>query len=347
MKQKIKVIVVDDSKFIRTLFTGLLNQTPDIEVVDTAEDPIDAREKIKLHNPHLITLDVEMPKMDGISFLEKIMRLRPMPVIMVSTLTQKGADTTLKALELGAIDYLAKPSDFNAYRNLDVLKDELANKIRNAASANMTSSNRGGDGLKKVVLFNPSIKTSGKIIAIAASTGGVEALKEVLIRMPFSCPPIVITQHMPEKFTEAFAKRLNTLTQIEVCEARDGQKLQTGKAYIAPGGKHLTVIKTPTGGILHVSDGELVSGHKPSADVMFKSVANTYGKESIGVILTGMGKDGAEGLKCMAEKGSTNIGQEKESCVVYGMPKAAKDIGATIREYPIEKITEELLKYCV
>ncbi|MFI4984035.1 MAG: chemotaxis response regulator protein-glutamate methylesterase [Rickettsiales bacterium] len=347
MGQKIKVIVVDDSKFIRTLFTGMLSQTPDIEVVDTAEDPFDAREKIKKHNPDIITLDVEMPKMDGISFLEKIMRLRPMPVIMVSTLTQKGADTTLKALELGAFDYLAKPTDYNAYNNLDTLRDELADKIRSAANAKVTSPARWGESQNSPVKFNPSAKTANKIIAIAASTGGVEAIKEVLVRMPSNCPPIIITQHMPEKFTESFARRLNTLTQIEVCEARDGQKLECGKAYIAPGGMHLTVKRTPTGAIVHVADGENVSGHKPSADVMFKSVANIFGKEAVGVILTGMGRDGADGLKSMAENGAINIGQDSDTCVVYGMPKAAKESGAITNEYPIDKITEELLKHCV
>lgn len=342
MQEKIKVLLIDDSKFIRTLFTGLLSQTQDIEVVDTALDSVEAREKIKLYNPNIIILDVETSEMDGVNFIEKIMRLKPTPVIMLSKSTVKGADTTLRALELGAIDYLTKPEDFNAYSDLDTLKNELVEKIRNAVNARVITSNLGSKEARKVLQFTPSANSPSKIIAIAASTGGVEALKGVLSKMPFTCPPIVVTQNMPEKFIEALAKRLNAVTQVEVLEARDGQKLQRGKVYIAPGGTNLTVVKTEAGGMLHI-----VKSDQPSANMMFKSVAAAYGKEAIGVVLTGMGSDGAEGLKIMSAEGATNIAQNKDTCVVYDMPRAAKELGAITHEYPIESIAEELLKRCL
>jgi two-component system chemotaxis response regulator CheB len=267
-----------------------------------------------------------------------------MPVIMVSTLTKEGADVTLKALEMGAVDYLAKPSDFNIYKNLDALKEELSTKIRSAAGANLRGSHTPID--KKVINFISSNNTAKKIIAIGASTGGVEAIRQVVTKLPFNSPPTVITQHMPENFTEAFAKRLNTLTQVEVQEARDGQRLQSGNVYIAPGNRHMTLIKDGAYTKIKLDDGPNVSGHKPSVDVMFQSVAKLYGSNAIGAILTGMGKDGATGMLEMKEKGAFNIGQSQDTCVVYGMPKAATELKATNIELPLEKITAEILKHC-
>lgn len=341
---KIKVIVVDDSKFIRTLFTGLLNEMADIEVVDSAEDPFDAREKIKLHNPDVITLDVEMPKMDGLSFLEKIMKLRPMPVVMASTLTQAGADTTIRALEMGAVDYVSKPTNFDEFGNLDRLKNELASKIRVAAKAKIpanihfTNSNKPSTAQYK-------FSTGNKIIAIGASTGGVESLRVVLSKMPENCPPIVVTQHMPEKFTASFAARLSTICSIKVVEASDGELLKNGTAYIAPGGKHMKIMGSSNSGYkVKIEDGPLVSGHKPSVDFMFSSLADVIDGNCVAAILTGMGRDGAEGMLKLKQKGCPTIGQNQETCVVYGMPRAAKEIGAIDKEVALEMVADEILK---
>lgn len=341
---KIRVIVVDDSKFIRTLFTGLLNDTPDIEVVDSAEDPYDAREKIKLHNPDVITLDVEMPKMDGLSFLEKIMKLRPMPVVMASTLTQAGAETTIKALEMGAVDYISKPTNFDEFGNLDKIKNELASKIRVASKAKISANVQSSSATKSVV-SDYKTPIGNKIIAIGASTGGVESLRVVLTKMPSNCPPIVITQHMPEKFTTSFAARLSTICQIKVVEASDGESLKNGTAYIAPGGKHMKIVGSVTSGYkAKIDDSPLVSGHKPSVDFMFNSLAEVVSGNCVAAILTGMGKDGAAGILKLKQKGCPTIGQNQETCVVYGMPRAAKEIGAIDKELPLESIAEELLK---
>ena len=341
---KIKVIVVDDSKFIRTLFTGLLNETPDIEVVDSAEDPFDAREKIKQHNPDVITLDVEMPKMDGLSFLEKIMKLRPMPVVMASTLTQAGADTTIRALEIGAVDYVSKPTNFDEFGNLDRLKNELANKIRVAAKARIPANMHFNNANKPAVTqYKGSV--GNKIIAIGASTGGVESLRVVLAKMPPNCPPIVITQHMPEKFTASFAARLSTICAIKVVEASDGESIKIGTAYIAPGGKHMKIVGSPTSGYkVKIEDGELVSGHKPSVDFMFNSLAEVINGNCVAAILTGMGRDGAEGMLKLKQKGCPTVGQNQETCVVYGMPRAAKEIGAVDKEVALELVADEILK---
>lgn len=342
---KIKVIVVDDSKFIRTLFTSLLNETDDIEVIDSAEDAFDAREKIKKHNPDVITLDVEMPRMDGISFLEKIMTLKPMPVVMVSSITNEGADVTLKALEIGAVDYITKPSEARLFTNLDALRDELTTKIRNASKANINATHLKSEKLN--LEFNPKTTSKHKIVAIGASTGGVEAIRQILIKFPKNTPPVLITQHMPEKFTEAFAKRLDNLTELRVQEARNGQKLHPGNAYIAPGGLQMKIIgNEDTGYAIKVDDSEPVTGHKPSVDHLFSSVAEACGKNAIGVILTGMGNDGAKGMLEMKKAGSYNIGQNRETCVVYGMPKVASEAGAVDLELPLEKIAAEILKKC-
>lgn len=346
MSQKIKVLVVDDSKFIRTLFTGLLNEYPDIEVVGSAEDPYDAREKIKTLNPDVLTLDVEMPKMDGISFLEKIMKLRPMPVVMASTLTKEGADVTIRALELGAIDYVTKPSSTFIQSGITELGNSLADKIRVAANANVRAAQDMSHPHIPQHITEHSFDKN-KIIAIGASTGGVEAIREVITRLPANSPPVLITQHMPEKFTEMFAKRLDNITKIKVQEAQDGMLLKAGNAYIAPGNYQMGVVKDQSKGFkIKISDSDPVSGHKPSVDYMFDSVASVIGDKAVGIILTGMGKDGANGMLKMKQSGSYNIGQSQDSCVVYGMPKAANDSGAVDLELPVEKIADEALKRC-
>lgn len=351
MKKKTRVLIVDDSSLIRSLFTEMLNSDPGIEVIGTASDPYDAREKIKQLNPDVITLDVEMPKMDGLSFLEKIMSLRPMPVVMASTLTQKGAETTIRALEIGAIDYVSKPTTSQTRDTLSALKDELIAKVKIAAKARVRSNqhahanNNVDESL--ILPFTPSAITKRKIIAIGSSTGGVEALREIIVRLPSNCPPVVITQHMPETFTASFAARLNKLSAVTVHEASDGQRIETGHVYIAPGGKHLEIHATGKDSYLcKVSDGMLVSGHKPSVDVLFRSVAKAVKDNAVGVILTGMGKDGAEGMRDMKLAGALTLGQNEETCVVYGMPKAAKMNQAVDVEISLGKMAEEILKRC-
>ncbi len=340
---KIKVLIVDDSKLIRSIFSDILSSDPEIEVVGVAEDPFDARDKIKQLNPDVITLDIEMPKMDGINFLKRIMALRPMPVVMVSTLTKKGADVTIEALEIGAVDYMTKPSasDSNAIAGM---KEELIRKVKTAARARVKQPSDTA-GMKKLAFAG---KTNIDFIAIGASTGGVEAIRDVLMVMPISLPPVVITQHMPEHFTASFAARLDKICNLKVQEARNMQPLNSGNAYIAPGGLHMEVKKAPNniGYVCHLYDGELVSGHKPSVDALFSSVAKIANKNVLGVILTGMGKDGAKGLLEMRRAGSKTLGQDEKSCVVYGMPKAAKLLDAVEEELPLKDIPKRIVEIC-
>lgn len=343
--KKIKVLIVDDSILIRKLFEDILSSQPDIEVLDTAIDPFDAREKIKRLNPDVLTLDIEMPKMDGISFLEKIMTLRPMPVIMVSTLTTKGAEITLKALELGAVDYIAKPSGIDTNSVYNALKSELVTKIKIAAQVQMAGKHLFKDENPAIIQFNPT-KATSNVVAIGSSTGGVEALRDIFIKLPANSPPIVIAQHMPAAFTKSFAARLDSLSQVNVSEAVDGAPLKPGYAYVAPGGIHLTVAKRGFEYVCKLHDGENVSGHKPSVDVLFESVAKNVGDKAVGVILTGMGKDGSNGMLKMREAGAYNIGQSESSCIVYGMPKAANLIGAVHDEFDLQDIPAAILNYC-
>lgn len=344
--KKISVLIVDDSALIRQIFQEMLSSEPDIEVLGTACDPYDAREKIKQLNPDVITLDIEMPKMDGLSFLEKIMTLRPMPVVMVSSLTQKGAETTIRALEFGAFDTVAKPITNQTRLTISRMQDELVSKIRAAASANIQQRSLTKRRIPPEVLsFHPS-SLRKHIIAIGSSTGGVEALRDVFIRLPANTPPIVISQHMPEKFTTSFAERLNSLSQVTVHEAANHMRLQAGHAYLAPGGMHLRVAKIGGEFVCKVEDGPCVSGHKPSVDALFHSVAQAAGAQAVGVILTGMGKDGAEGLKAMRDAGAYTIGQNHATCVVYGMPKVAFELGGVQTELPLQEIAGEILRYC-
>lgn len=338
--KKTTVIIVDDSAIIRQLFTKILNSDPDIEVIATAEDPIDARQKIKDLNPDVITLDIEMPNMDGLSFLEKIMALRPMPVVMASSLTQKGAEVTFRALELGAVDYVSKSSSKSF--DVDNLKDELIEKVKAAAKAKVVARVRDSAVVvEKSHNYRPEV-----IVAIGSSTGGVEALRDIVAMLPEDTPPVLITQHMPEAFTPTFARRLNGLAQVSVKEAENGEKIEHGHVYIAPGNKHLELDKRITGYFCKLHDGEKVSGHRPSVDVLFESVAKEAGDKAVGVILTGMGKDGAKGMLSMKKAGAFNIGQDENSCVVYGMPKAAYMAGAVDKQVPLSRIASQILQSC-
>lgn len=340
--KKIRLLIVDDSMLIRAMFTEMLKAEPDIEVVGAAVDPYDAREKIKRLNPDVITLDVEMPKMNGIVFLEKIMSLRPMPVIMISSLTERGADITLQALEIGAVDYLTKPSTQTEITLL-ALKEELAEKIRHAAQARVTSSNSAPPAPRSLGYHGDNTHL---LIAIGSSTGGVEALRDILQVLPSTMPPIVITQHMPASFTASFAARLDTICALRVHEAHHLQRLEPGNAYLAPGDKHMEVHGSPGQWTAHIIDGPLVSGHKPSVDVLFRSVAKHAGERSVGVILTGMGRDGAAGLLAMRERGARTIGQSEATCVVYGMPKVANQLGAVEMEAPLHQIPDKMIHFC-
>ncbi|HKR89585.1 MAG TPA: chemotaxis response regulator protein-glutamate methylesterase [Phenylobacterium sp.] len=331
----IRVLIVDDSATMRSLIATVLQRDPEIEVVGEAGDPLEAREAIKQLNPDVITLDVEMPNMNGIDFLEKIMRLRPMPVVMVSTLTVRGAEATMEALELGAIDCVAKPST----GGLEGFSD-LPFKVKAAAKAKVRPLRDPGAAAPAPVEHIPD----GRLIAIGSSTGGVEALLTVLTRFPANCPPTVITQHMPATFTKSFSERLDRLCAPKVAEAHDGAVLDAGRIYIAPGGeKHLEIGGSGTLRC-RLSDGPAVNGHRPSVDVLFRSVAKAMGPRAVGAILTGMGRDGAEGLLAMRRAGARTFGQDEASSVVYGMPKAAFEIGAVERQAPLDRIAAELLK---
>lgn len=343
MGKPVRVLIVDDSALIRQLLTTLLSADPDIEVVGTADDPFVARDRIKALNPDVVTLDVEMPHMDGITFLRKIMTLRPMPVIMISTLTQAGADITLEALEIGAVDFIAKPST-DAAHALPALASELQAKVKAAARTRIaTRAAMVHAPVKKVAR---SVRTNGKIVAIGASTGGVEALKVVLMNLPSDCPPIVITQHMPPRFTEAFAQRLNRECPMAVKEAADGDILEQGHVYIAPGSHHLQVVKSGNGYRCALDDGPPVTGHRPSVDVLFRSVARVIGRSAIGVILTGMGKDGADGMLEMRKAGAQTIGQDEASSLIYGMPHVAFERGGVMRQCSLNHVADAILDAC-
>jgi two-component system chemotaxis response regulator CheB len=330
-----RVLVVDDSPTMRGLITALLKRDPELEVVGTAGDPFEARQAIKDLNPDVVTLDIEMPNMNGLEFLEKIMRLRPTPVVMVSTLTQSGAEATLRALELGAVDCVGKPTWGVESGSLD----ELAIKVKAAAHARVRPLAAPPEPAPRA-----PFTWGGGIIAIGSSTGGVEALLSVVRHFPENCPPTVITQHMPPTFTRSFAARLDRVTPAKVQEAFDGALLEPGHIYLAPGGeKHLQVVRA--GGLrCRLSEGEPVSGHRPSVDVLFQSVAAACGSSAVGAILTGMGRDGAAGLKLMREAGARTIGQDEGSSVVYGMPKVAYDLGAVEHQLTIERIGPEIIK---
>jgi two-component system, chemotaxis family, protein-glutamate methylesterase/glutaminase len=343
MGKPIRVLIVDDSALIRQLLSAMLSSDPDIEVVGTASDPIIARDRIKALNPDVITLDVEMPNMDGVTFLRKIMALRPMPVIMISTLTQAGADITLEALEIGAVDFIAKPTT-NIANSMPAVAAELQAKVKIAAQTRV--------GVRRLALAarapqraRPE-RSQEKIVVIGASTGGVEALKEVLIHMPAECPPILITQHMPPRFTTSFAKRLNRECSIAVSEATHNEVIEPNHAYIAPGSHHLELARGAGHFRCSLSDGATVSGHRPSVDVLFRSAARVAGGITVGAILTGMGKDGAEGMLELRQAGAITLGQDEASSLIYGMPRAAFERGAVMRQYSLAHMADAILDAC-
>ncbi|MCO6187144.1 protein-glutamate O-methylesterase CheB [Rhizobium sp. L1K21] len=340
-----RVLVVDDSPTMRGIISAVLNADPEVSVIGQAGDAMEAREAIKRLDPDVVTLDIEMPNMNGLDFLDKIMRLRPMPVIMISSLTHRGADATLAALEIGAFDCIGKPAPGDAAPFAG-----LAEKVKAAARARGRYLPAGGykqaPTAPQPANANKTsdYKVGRKIVAIGSSTGGVEALIQVLQNFPVNCPPTVITQHMPATFTKSFAERLNRLCAPVVEEATDGARLQIGKIYLAPGGdRHLQVVNqsAPSCRLL---DKEPVNGHRPSVDVLFDSVAEVGGRNAVGVILTGMGRDGAAGLLKMHYAGAKTIGQDEKTCVVYGMPRVAYELGAVERQLPLGLIGEEILK---
>jgi two-component system chemotaxis response regulator CheB len=333
----VRVLVVDDSATMRTLIATTLHKDPGIEVVSQAANPYEAREAIKAVNPDVITLDVEMPRMDGLSFLDKIMRLRPTPVIMVSTLTSKGAEATIRALEMGAVDCVAKPTPGDERPFAD-----LAHKVRNAAGVRLRARGQTSSGAHPGAAGD--YRPANKVVAIGASTGGVEALIEVVSRYPANCPPTVITLHMPSPFTRSFAQRMDRLSAAHVSEAVDGAPLAPGQVYLAPGGPaHLEVAAGAQSLRCQLRETEPVSGHRPSVDVLFASVAKVCGPKAVGAILTGMGRDGAAGLLKMREAGARTFGQSEASCVIYGMPKVAFELGAVDKQVPIHEMGTEIL----
>lgn len=345
---KIKVLVIDDSALIRSLLTEIINSHHDMQVVAVAPDPIVARDLIKLHNPDVLTLDVEMPKMDGLDFLERLMRLRPMPVVMVSTLTERGSEITMRALELGAVDFVTKPK-MSITDGMHEYSDLIADKIRAAAQAKIASGPRhnhhsGENSVRPTSLKNPLI-SSEKLIIVGASTGGTEAIKAFLLGMPSDCPGILITQHMPAGFTKSFANRLDSLCQISVKEAEGGERVLPGHAYIAPGDKHLVLARSGANYVTQLDDSPPVNRHKPSVDVLFRSAAQNAGKNAIGVILTGMGKDGAICMREMKEAGAYNFAQNEESCVVFGMPKEAIAHGGVDEVLDLKDLPHAVLHY--
>jgi len=347
---KTRVVVVDDSALVRGLLAEILNRQPDMVCVGAAADPLVAREMIRDLNPDVVTLDVEMPRMDGLEFLSRLMRLRPMPVVMVSTLTERGAEVTLRALELGAIDFVAKPK-IGVADGLRRLADDITDKVRMAARARVRRlpAAPAAGAADQAASNAPAPKPLGrlsteKIVFLGASTGGTEATREVLIGLPADFPAVVITQHMPPGFTRSYAARLDSLCRISVAEARDGERILPGHAYIAPGGLHLSVERSGANYIARVTDADPVNRHRPSVEVLFKSAARVVGPNALGIMLTGMGADGATAMKEMRDAGSYNLVQDEASCVVFGMPREAIAAGAANEVLPLSQIAPRLIE---
>ncbi len=351
--KKIRVMIIDDSAVVRTLLTELLSKDSEIEVVGVAIDPISAKSKISSLNPDVLTLDVEMPRMDGLSFLEELMQEHPMPVVMVSSLTDRGGETTLRALELGAIDFVTKPKVDLTAKLPEIIYD-ITSKIKAAAGASVRPRSAVRTPARKLspdVVLKKSggsamIRTTDKVIAIGSSTGGTEAVKDILEVMPPDAPGIVIVQHMPERFTRLFAERLDQSCAIDVREAKDGDRVIPGHALIAPGSDHMLLKRSGADYYVEVKAGPLVNRHRPAVDVLFRSAAKYGGKNVIGVILTGMGDDGARGLKEMRDVGAYTIAQDEKSCVVFGMPKEAIERGGACSVLPLDGICEDVLMAC-
>jgi len=350
----VKVLIIDDSALIRALLTEIINAEPDLEVVGTAPDPLVARERIKALNPDVLTLDVEMPRMDGLVFLEKLMRLRPTPVVMVSSLTEKSSVVTLKALELGAFDFVTKPK-IDIRCGLLEYAQELTGKIRCAhqswrgrgagkpAPAQKTQEKLTADAV--LPSRHLHFSTTEKVIAVGASTGGTEALKTFLAALPPDCPAILVTQHMPETFTRTFAARLDGLCRLAVKEAEHGERVLPGHAYIAPGNRHLMLSRSGANYTIAIGDGPPVSRHRPSVDVLFRSAANCAAGNCLGIIMTGMGDDGAAGMLEMHQAGARTLAQDEESCVVFGMPREAIARGGVDEVVPLGEMSGRLITW--
>ena len=354
MQRKIKVLIVDDSALVRQILVEILKTAKDMEVVGTASDPFMARERIKETNPDVLTLDVEMPRMDGLTFLANLMRLRPMPVVMVSSLTERGAETTFKALELGAIDFVSKPK-IDVAGTLRDFSDEILSKIRVAAGARVVARSapsmpanvppkHSADAILPANAAARMLRTTDRVIAVGASTGGTEAIRELLTGLPADSPAVVIAQHIPAAFSAPFARRMDSICALSVCEPVDGQYIMAGHVYIAPGGCHLLVERDGARYRCRLNDGPPVNRHCPSVDVLFRSVAQQVGPNAVGVILTGMGDDGARGLKEMHESGAPTIAQDEHSSVVWGMPGAAVKMGAIDEVISLDKIAAAVLR---
>ncbi|SEP72414.1 two-component system, chemotaxis family, response regulator CheB [Ectothiorhodospira magna] len=350
MSRKIRVLVVDDSALVRKVLTEILGSAPDIEVVGTAQDPYVARERIKSLDPDVLTLDVEMPRMDGLTFLRNLMRLRPMPVVMVSSLTARGADVTLQALELGAVDFVTKPT-LDVSRTLGEYSRELIDKVRMAAGARLRSPARLAApppkySVDEVVPPRPAgrWRTTDRMMAIGASTGGTEAVKEVLMALPADCPAVVIAQHIPPGFSKAWADRMDRQTRLVVREAEDGDRLVNGHVFIAPGDHHLLVVRDGARYVCRLSQAEPVNRHRPSVDVLFRSVLQSAGTNACAALLTGMGADGAQGLKELHDVGVFTIAQDEATSVVWGMPGEAIKRGGASAVLPLREVAGALLK---
>lgn len=344
---KIRVLIVDDSALIRGVMTEILSQDSEIEVIGAAPDPYAARDKIKALAPDVLTLDVEMPKMDGLTFLHKLMAARPMPVVMVSSLTDKGAATTMQALEAGAVDFVTKPT-VDIQHGLEDLAQQITSKVKAAAQATVkkrTPPADCADRIKALAQQSAMIKTTDTIIAIGSSTGGTEALREMLEVLPPNTPPILMTQHMPERFTKTFADRLNELCQIGVKEAQEGDSVLPGQALLAPGNYHMELRRSGARYYVTLNQEPPVNRHRPAVDPMFQSVAKYAGANSVGVILTGMGNDGAAGMLDMKKAGAFNLAQDEASCVVFGMPKEAIKAGGVDKILPLNDIPSAILAH--
>ncbi|WP_305908315.1 chemotaxis response regulator protein-glutamate methylesterase [Methylomarinum sp. Ch1-1] len=355
--EKIKILIIDDSALIRKMLTEIFNSSGELEVVGTAADPYVARTKIKQLNPDVLTLDVEMPRMDGLTFLRNLMRLRPMPVVMISTLTEKGAEVTLNALQLGAVDFVSKPK-IDVANSLQDYAEEIIAKVKAAAkahvrtltpapkrqvSAALHSGRHSVDAVLRPSAGKKHFATTDKLIVFGSSTGGTEALKNVVANLPADTPPIVVTQHLPAAFSASFAKHVDEASAMNACLAVDGQQILPGNIYIAPGDRHLLVTRDGARYICRLNDGLPVNRHKPSVDVLFRSAAQNVGSNAIGVMLTGMGTDGAVAMKEMSDAGSINIVQDEASSVVWGMPGEAYRLGAAHHVLALDKIAEQLL----
>lgn len=339
---KIKVLIVDDSALIRGIMKEIINSQPDMETVGAAPDPLAARDLIKQTNPDVLTLDVEMPKMDGLDFLERLMRLRPMPVVMVSSLTERGSEITMRALELGAVDFVTKPK-VSIQSGMHDYAELIADKIRTAARARIQT--RVANRPTQLASLHSPFVSSEKLIIIGASTGGTEAIKDFLVQLPPDSPGVLITQHMPEGFTRSFANRLDKLCRIAVKEAEGGERVLPGHAFLAPGHSHLLLTRSGANYMTRLDQGPPVNRHRPSVDVLFNSAAAAAGKNAVGVILTGMGKDGAAGMLAMKQAGAYNLAQDEASCVVFGMPKEAIAVGATHEVAPLHELPARVMAH--